>query len=248
VSIKTGRGSSQVKLDPGQFIFGRKSASEELRVPGTTLARRMSRLEKSGNVVMQPGTHFSIVSIANWEVFQSDDPEGGQATGQACVRQRSGNGQACVTNKKEEKEKKGEEEKELVCASAPAELLELIDVWNGLGKGIVRPGNGARRDPPAKAVLQCWKRIQADQEASAPFENIPALRAAIRNAKFCHGKGWFTLPWLFGKNKNHEWNAVKLINGGHDDANGSGAGRSSQFGRRGGGNQADSPARIRNRS
>ena len=104
----------------------------------------------------------------------------------------------------------------------PVGLLELIDGWNALGTPIVRKGNGARRDPPAKAILSGWHRASKNPEQRQALENIPALLTAIRGAKFCHGQGWFTLPWLFGSNKNHEFNVCRLMAGAYDGANGSG--------------------------
>ncbi len=102
-------------------------------------------------------------------------------------------------------------------AGAPAGLLELVDGWNDLGSKIVRDGNGARRDPPAKATLTGWARAQRDPELHDALADVPALLAAIRKAKFCHGQGWFTLAWIFGRNRNGELNAAKLLNGAHDD-------------------------------
>jgi len=107
-------------------------------------------------------------------------------------------------------------------AGLPGKLIELIDGWNGLKPDIVKPGNGVRREQPAKAILKGWAKAQRDRELRAAFEDIPKLLAAIRKAKFCHGEGWFTLPWLFGKNGNGEWKAVNLINGGYDNAKGNG--------------------------
>ena len=104
----------------------------------------------------------------------------------------------------------------------PVGLLELIDGWNGLGGSIVQKGNGAHHDPPAKAVLSGWHRASKNPEQRQALENIPALLTAIRGAKFCHGQGWFTLPWLFGSNKNHEFNVCRLMAGAYDGANGSG--------------------------
>lgn len=101
-----------------------------------------------------------------------------------------------------------------------AELLfRLIELWNELKPETVRRGNGASKDKPAQAVIKGWRRVQRDPEAQKAFEDLDLLHKAIRKAKFCHGKGWFTLPWLFGKNKYGEWNAVKLISGGYDDDN-----------------------------
>lgn len=45
------------------------------------------------------------------------------------------------------------------------------------------------------------------------------MLAAIQGAQFCHGQGWFTLPWLFGTNKNREFNICRLLAGAHDGAN-----------------------------
>jgi len=131
VPIRTGRGSTQIKLEPGQFIFGRKSASEELRIPGSTLARRLSKLNKAGNVSIQPSTHYSIVTIVNWAVFQSGDVDGGQACEQASVTQVSGKCHPSVTNKKDKKEQKGEKEKESAAAESLANHeAEFIELWN----------------------------------------------------------------------------------------------------------------------
>jgi hypothetical protein len=103
-------------------------------------------------------------------------------------------------------------------APPPPELLVLIDGWNALEPSIVKPGNGARRDPISKAVLQGWQRVNRDPEAREAFRDLPALLAAIRKARFCHGQDWFDLEWMFSKNKARKWNAVKVLNGQHDDA------------------------------
>ncbi len=116
---------------------------------------------------------------------------------------------------------------------APSGLLELIDGWNELPAGIVKQGNGARRDPPSKAAHKGWARAQKDSEQRESFSNVPRLLEAIERAKFCHGQSWFSLPWLFGTNRNSEFNVVKLLNGGHD-----GSGNTKSV-------RQDSPARIR---
>ena len=52
-------------------------------------------------------------------------------------------------------------------------LVELIDGWNQLGPSIVASGNGARKDPPAKAVLSGWKRARKEPEQSAASGRCP---------------------------------------------------------------------------
>ncbi len=126
-------------------------------------------------------------------------------------------GLGCASVKPKPKEKEPAK-----AGDPPKELLELIDGWNSLGDSIVKPGNGAGRDPPAKAALAGWKRAQKEPEQREAFADIPKVIQAIRQAKFCHGQGWFTLPWLFGKNRNGEFNVVKLLAGAHERGSGNG--------------------------
>lgn len=53
VPFKTGKGSSVVKIEPGQFIFGRKSAAKELKMDESTVYKRMKYLEKLKNITIQ---------------------------------------------------------------------------------------------------------------------------------------------------------------------------------------------------
>jgi hypothetical protein len=107
VPVKTGRGESLVELQPGQFLFGRKQASKELRTAGVTVADRLAKLEKLGNIVIQPVTHYSVVTICNWETYQrnynevpSGNPSGNR---QPTVNQPSTNRhiQECKESKEE---------------------------------------------------------------------------------------------------------------------------------------------------
>lgn len=110
------------------------------------------------------------------------------------------------TNEQESKKPAG-------AGDIPADLASLIDGWNSLGEHIVKKGNGARREPPAKAVVKGWRGATADPERREAFKDIPVLLEAIRTARFCHRQDWFSLPWLFGFNKKGEPNGVRVING-----------------------------------
>ena len=103
----------------------------------------------------------------------------------------------------------------------PPGLIELLEGWTALPAGIVKSGNGARCRPPAKATLAGWNKAQKEPEQRDVLANIPALLAAIKRADFCHGQGWFSVPWLFGKNKHGEFNLVRLVDGAHEN-NGNG--------------------------
>ena len=70
VAIKTGRGTTEVYVGPGQFIFGRKKAAEELKMKPTSVHDRVKKLANLQILVIQPGTHYSLVIIVNWGLYQ----------------------------------------------------------------------------------------------------------------------------------------------------------------------------------
>ena len=104
-SIQTGRGTVEVKLDPGQFIFGRKTAAKDLKMKLSSVRNRIKKLKNMQNVDIQVDTHYSIVTVCNWETYQADKNGSGQQSGQPEDRQRTGKGQAKDTNKKGKKDK-----------------------------------------------------------------------------------------------------------------------------------------------
>lgn len=73
VSFRTGKGESEVKLLPGQFVYGRKKAAKELKMKPSTVNDRMHKLKKGGNLVIQTGTHYSIITITKWDDYQSSN-------------------------------------------------------------------------------------------------------------------------------------------------------------------------------
>jgi hypothetical protein len=70
VKVRTGRGFTEVKLQAGDFIFGRHSAAKELKMPAGTVWKRMLKLEKLEILNIEKDTHFSIVTIINWPIYQ----------------------------------------------------------------------------------------------------------------------------------------------------------------------------------
>jgi len=70
VTVSTGRGETQVLLKPGQFIFGRHTAAKDLQMKPSTIRDRMALLVKHENLDTQPDTHYSVITIRNWEIYQ----------------------------------------------------------------------------------------------------------------------------------------------------------------------------------
>ena len=91
VPIETGKGTTEVEIQPGQFIFGRNRAASELRMKPSTVADRIKKLKNMKNIDIQPDNHYSIISIVNWDVYQADDAYARQPIQQATNRQPTGN-------------------------------------------------------------------------------------------------------------------------------------------------------------
>lgn len=70
ISIKKGKGEDTVKLERGQFLFGRFKAEEQLDISGSTIYKLMKKLEKMGNISIESSSHFSIITICNYDTYQ----------------------------------------------------------------------------------------------------------------------------------------------------------------------------------
>jgi hypothetical protein len=70
VPVKTGKGGAEIWINPGQFIFGRKSVAKELKMSPSTIRNRIYKLEKMGNITMQGATQYSLITLTSWEFYQ----------------------------------------------------------------------------------------------------------------------------------------------------------------------------------
>lgn len=66
-------GLQMVNLKPGQFIFGRLIAAEQLEMPASTVWRNMKTLEAEGMLKIESNNKFSVVTIENWAFYQTDE-------------------------------------------------------------------------------------------------------------------------------------------------------------------------------
>lgn len=66
-------GRKLVILKPGQFIFGRHSASGELKMKGSTLWGWIQTLKIDSYIDIKPYSKYSVISIKNWSEYQGLD-------------------------------------------------------------------------------------------------------------------------------------------------------------------------------
>lgn len=66
-------GRQMVLLKKGQFIFGRKKASEELKIKEKTLYDYMQILQDLQMLNIKSNNKFSVVTIEKWEDYQIEE-------------------------------------------------------------------------------------------------------------------------------------------------------------------------------
>ena len=124
VPISTGRGTTEILVGRGQFILGRNSAAKELKMKPRTLYDRINKLAKMKNIAMQPNTHYTLVSVCNFETYQSVEEVDQQATRQPTNRQPTAIRLPSNTNKNEENDNNEKNEKR---ETLPLPKINFID-------------------------------------------------------------------------------------------------------------------------
>ena len=61
-----------VKIKPGQFIFGRRSAAQKTGLGEATVYRYLKLLEKLKMVNSKANNKYTLVTIVNWRKYQGD--------------------------------------------------------------------------------------------------------------------------------------------------------------------------------
>ena len=91
-------GMQMVHLKPGQFIYGRKAASEELKIPASTTNMYMQQLQRMRNLDIKANNKFSVVTIRNWRFYQGTDSKSKQQNRQQIDNKLTTNWQQIDTN------------------------------------------------------------------------------------------------------------------------------------------------------
>ena len=91
---KIGKNTTTLKVNRGQFIFGRNTASDELLMNGSLVYRVIQWLSEKNMIRIQPNSHYSLITIINYDTYQNDE----EKTEQPSNRQRTAIEQAANTN------------------------------------------------------------------------------------------------------------------------------------------------------
>jgi len=146
-------GYQEISLLPGQFIFGRKTASEETGLSERSIRTSVDFLRKAGNMTSKTTNKFSIVTICNWTTYQSVESENDQQNDQPPTSKRPASDHIQEDKRKEVKDKN-------ICAFDFEEIWKLYP--NKIGK--------------SKALLSFKKSVKSEQDVSD-------IKTALKNYK-----------------------------------------------------------------
>ena len=101
-------GTKMVNLAPGQLVFGRVAAAENTGLTVKKVRIALNLLDDNGCIKKGrvKGQHFTIITVCNWELYQSDDTKKGRDKGQERAGTGPGQGRDRATNKNVKNEKK----------------------------------------------------------------------------------------------------------------------------------------------
>ncbi|EAE1298266.1 hypothetical protein EP04_01780 [Listeria monocytogenes] len=97
-------GQQIVNLKPGQFVIGREKLEAKMNIglqkPRSALTwwRRLQKLENDKMLNIKSNNKYSIITIVNWELYQSDSASNEQQTEQQTNNRRTTDGQQMNTN------------------------------------------------------------------------------------------------------------------------------------------------------
>jgi len=71
VSVKIGKGESIVTLERGELMFGRFKAEEQTGIDGSTIYKWIKKMEDMGMVNINSNSHYTIITICNYDQYNT---------------------------------------------------------------------------------------------------------------------------------------------------------------------------------
>jgi len=131
VSIKIGTGFEDVLVKRGKVLFGRKTASKELKMSESATYRSIKKLSSIGKITVKSNSHYSIITICKYEHYQSVKDESEQQMNSNRTAPEQHLIQHLNTSKKDNKDKEGKESKEFNKMPLPENFNGLPDMKVG---------------------------------------------------------------------------------------------------------------------
>lgn len=148
---------NHVELKPGQFIFGRRSAAEDLKMSEQSIRTSLKFLENEGNLTIKTTSKYSVISITNWEAYQGADGAINQPINQPLTNEQQTN------NHKQERKKVEKETKQRRVFSPEVEALYTVAVKHF--------GAAGHKTPKTEPAAEKWKdvfRLMVERDSHPP--------------------------------------------------------------------------------
>ena len=131
----------------GQILTGRQRLSEKLRISERNIRTCLSRLEKTGELTIKTTSKYSIITLCNYDTYQTEKLLTDQQSDQQPTSNRPATDQQPTTNKNDKKEKKIKEDEDEDAAAS---------IWKNFWNKEVRLVYGEhliRRHPQSKIFI-----------------------------------------------------------------------------------------------
>lgn len=105
-------GTQKITLKPGQMIVGRQKLALDLNMSEQNVRTCLSSLESFGNITIEPTNKFSVITVVNWESYQSFEEDFNQQANQQLTSGSPATNQQLTTSKEVKKVKKEKKERQ----------------------------------------------------------------------------------------------------------------------------------------
>jgi len=117
----------------GQILTGRQRLSEKLRISERNIRTCLSRLEKTGELTIKTTSKYSIITLCNYDTYQTEKLLTDQQSDQQPTSNRPATDQQPTTNKNDKKDKKVKNErnslKEVTMLWDDEEFFHVWEFW-----------------------------------------------------------------------------------------------------------------------
>ena len=168
-------GMKKILLQPGQFIYGREIGSIETKVRPSTLHDCMMWLKGNNSISINPTTKYSIITVTNWDLYQSEEIESDSkpTTKPTTARQQPDNNATTTqqqpdTNKNGKNEKNGKKGKNIVLTPFEQSLADFTEMRKKIKKPLT--------ESAMNLILEKLDKIASDEQ-----EKIMILNQSTMN-------------------------------------------------------------------
>ena len=186
-----------VTVMPGQVIVGRKKMAAALHLTENEIRTALAHLKQTGEIRTQTTNRWTLVTIENWALYQSDDDTSHQQT----TNESPTNHQQITTNE----EVKNIRNKD----NTHVELLpydEIVDAWNRICISL----------PRVKKLTDVRKRMIRTRLKHNDLGDILTAMKAVEASDFLSGRSgeWrASFDWLM----NSDSNIIKVLEGNYEN-------------------------------